>query len=598
MKANGLRVSEDSVLDRPRGARTSRQIGTRMIRSLAIAALLVAGTVASAQDEQQASLPSFDYRVAHTHELKPHRRTVPLKGVRAGYNQLRLTLTVSPLGDVVDVRAGGDADALKFWPQLENEVRAWKFTPFEKDGKPVTAEVEEYLDLVPPERRPTKHVAPPALRPNSQITIVLSRTGCFGTCPSYKVSITNEHIVFEGRGFVVASGRHTAAVDADSVRKLARRFIAADFYSLDASYTALVTDNPTYTLSISVDGRTKQVTDYVGSWVGMPAVITELEDAVDGLAQTERWIEGGEGLVEALQAENFDFQSYRAQLMLREAAARGQTATVRALLAAGVPLQPIPAPKLQPETFRGTPYEFGGWLTVASSHPAVLQVLLAAGASNNDQNDKDLALGGAARSGNVETARALIGYGANPNADLSKALAAESSGGMELRGQGAGSVLIYAAESGNPEMVREILRYHPDLEARDREGKTAIFAVGQGRDTDSEGTRIECLRLLVQAGANVNARDNDGNTPLHEIYLSDVEEELLKLGADVNARNNDGETPIFTNVDDDSIPLFIAHGADLTIRNRKGQTVLEAAKERGPSREAALRKAIDNMNQH
>jgi len=32
---------------------------------------------------------------------------------------------------------------------------------------------------------------------------------------------------------------------------------------------------------------------------------------------------------------------------------------------------------------------------------------------------------------------------------------------------------------------------------------------------------------------------------------------LLKLGADVNARNNDGETPIFTNVDDDSISLFI-----------------------------------------
>jgi ankyrin repeat protein len=55
----------------------------------------------------------------------------------------------------------------------------------------------------------------------------------------------------------------------------------------------------------------------------------------------------------------------------------------------------------------------------------------------------------------------------------------------------------------------------------------------------------------------VNARDNDGNTPLHETFLTDVEEELLKLGADVNARNKDGETPIFTTVDSDAMPLFL-----------------------------------------
>jgi len=48
---------------------------------------------------------------------------------------------------------------------------------------------------------------------------------------------------------------------------------------------------------------------------------------------------------------------------------------------------------------------------------------------------------------------------------------------------------------------------------------------------------LECVRLLAQAGANVNAHDNEGNTPLHETFLTDVEEELLKLGEDVNARN-------------------------------------------------------------
>jgi ankyrin repeat protein len=109
---------------------------------------------------------------------------------------------------------------------------------------------------------------------------------------------------------------------------------------------------------------------------------------------------------------------------------------------------------------------------------------------------------------------------------------------------------------------------------------------------------VECVRLLAKSGANVNARDNGGNTPLHETFLTDVEEELLKLGADVNARNKDGETPIFTNVDNDAIPLFLGHGADLTIRNNKGETVMEAAKSQGPVRQEALRKAMQNLKQH
>ena len=153
-------------------------------------------------------------------------------------------------------------------------------------------------------------------------------------------------------------------------------------------------------------------------------------------------------------------------------------------------------------------------------------------------------------------------------------------------------MLIAAASSGDPEVLREILRYHPDLEHRDYQGQTAIFHAAEFRDKDKKGARVECIRLLAEAGANVNARDVDGNTPLHKTFPTDVEEELLKVGADVNARNNKGETPIFTTVDDNAIPLFIAHGADLTIRNKNNKTVVEAAEEEGPIRQEALRKAI------
>jgi hypothetical protein len=110
------------------------------------------------------------------------------------------------------------------------------------------------------------------------------------------VTVSTDGIVFDGREFVRARGRHTDKVDADEVRKLARRFVTADFYSMDSSYVAEVTDCPTYVFSITIDGETKEVVDYVGSEVGMPAVITELEDDVDTFARTDRWVKRRRGL--------------------------------------------------------------------------------------------------------------------------------------------------------------------------------------------------------------------------------------------------------------------------------------------------------------
>jgi ankyrin repeat protein len=558
--------------------------------------LTVCGSALWAQDDKQSSLPAFDYEVAVEHEIQPHRHTISLKGVESGENELVITLTVSPAGDVIGTKVSSGTGSLDYWPQVEAEVRRWKFTPFEKDGKAVTAEVQEYVEVVPPERLPSVHVAAPVVRADSTVKIVLQRSGCFGSCPSYKVAVSTNGIVFEGGGYVAASGKHTDTVNPDEVRDLAKRFAAADFYSLDSKYEANVTDSPGYNLSIEIDGRRKEVDDYVGSWVGMPAVVTELEDAVDKLARTERWIKGGKGLVGSLESEKYDFRTFDAQVVLKEAATRGQASTVGDLLAAGVPLQPFAAPK-PAEDYMVAPFDGVGWLNAASGHLEVLQVLIEAGASKDDQNDKDLALAGAAASGNVESVRALIAYGANPNADLSKLEVTEGGPGMTGQGPGAGSVLIYAAASGDPEVVREILRYHPNLEAKDRHGETAIFAAAEYRYRDKEGARVECVRLLAASGANVNARDEDGNTPLHESFLTDVLEELLKLGADVNARNNDGETPIFRNVDDAAIPLFIAHGADLTIRNSANETVIQAAeKDHGPSRVEALKKAIEESN--
>ena len=521
-----------------------------MLRSVfAATGLICAGLVFGADEK----MPSFSYEVARAHEIKPHRRNIPHESIECGFNNtLSLSLMVSAKGDVTDVQASGAPEVMRFWPELEGEVRRWKFVPFERDGKPVAAKVQEYLELDTPER-----------------------TRCYGSCPAYVVAGgTDGLIIFDGGYSVVAEGKHSDHVAVSDVRKLAERFVAADFYSMDRGYAAMVTDLPTVTLSISIDGQTKQVSDYMGQWVGMPAVIHDLEDEVDAFARSERWVRGGDGLVAALKAENFDFKTFEAQTMAKLAAVNGETATVKQFLRAGVPLKAMASPK--PESGHEYLMADEGWLTAASQHADTLRVLMEAGVSRTDQADKDSALGRAVRMGSAKSAQALIAYGANPHS---------------------AALLRDAASSGRPNMVREILRYHPQLEVTDSEGKTALFAAATEYGPTGENVeRAESVRLLLQAGANVNARDNEGNTPLHGAYETHVAEELLKAGADVNARNKKGETPIFTILNPEEVSLFVRHWADLSVRDSAGWTVEEVVRKKGPDMQEALRKAISENN--
>lgn len=133
----------------------------------------------------------------------------------------------------------------------------------------------------------------PEVKDWNSVVIELSRGVCYGTCPVYHVEIHGDgKVEFNGRQYVAQSGHHEAQISPDAVRTLFEKFRAADFFSLKDGYRGDITDHPSYSVTLRYDGREKSVADYAGDMVGMPKVVSELEDAVDEAAGTERWIKG------------------------------------------------------------------------------------------------------------------------------------------------------------------------------------------------------------------------------------------------------------------------------------------------------------------
>jgi len=206
---------------------------------------------------------------------------------------LTFEIVVSTDGRVESAKPVGDAKRHVDEGRAIEMARTFK--PWTRDGKNIRVRVTDEVLLLPPERWalvPRSFPEPWSLK---SVKIELSRSMCYGRCPAYSVTIWGDGSVhFNGQRYVQIPGKHDARIAHDTVMELVREFERAKFFAAGDKYIAEVTDNPTYTLTLTVGGKTKTVTDYVGEQVGMPLVITDLENAVDEAAGTERWIKGSE----------------------------------------------------------------------------------------------------------------------------------------------------------------------------------------------------------------------------------------------------------------------------------------------------------------
>ena len=152
------------------------------------------------------------------------------------------------------------------------------------------------------------------------------------------------------------------------------------------------------------------------------------------------------------------------------------------------------------------------------------------------------------------------------------------------------TALEHAVQNGNREMVQVLLWAKADVNFRDNDGETVLMLL-------TDKVTSELVWDLINAGAKVNARDNDGDTPLTSIAeVNNVEalKVLLDAGAKVSAANNDGETALMLAASNgmlNNVRALILAGADVNARDKQGKTALMLANEANEAAVVRLLKA-------
>lgn len=160
------------------------------------------------------------------------------------------------------------------------------------------------------------------------------------------------------------------------------------------------------------------------------------------------------------------------------------------------------------------------------------------------------------RKATVDLLRLLLEKGADPNLDT----------------QLLSSMCRNAGESypETREMIDLLTPRMKNVDQLDKGGRTPLTSAVQNAN-------IATMKMLLTAGADISAKNKDGDMPIHIAPNVEILQLLLDHGASANALTSDGQTPLFHAAQDgaeDRVALLLKHGVDVNKADKTGVTAL------------------------
>lgn len=202
-------------------------------------------------------------------------------------------------------------------------------------------------------------------------------------------------------------------------------------------------------------------------------------------------------------------------------------------------------------------------IAAGNGHTKVVEWLLDKGVDINSRGQHgNTPMHQAALNGKIDVIRYLYDHKAN----------------IYLRNDLGFSPMESAISNNKTESIRCLVKEcEMDVDTPGPGGCTAMFTAAIGKKDG--GGMVDCIKYLAkELGANVNARDKDGSTPMFwaaQLGKADSILCLFNLGANVNERNNYKCTPMFLaagNNQINCIGCLAGLGADVNARDMVGCT--------------------------
>jgi hypothetical protein len=148
---------------------------------------------------------------------------------------------------------------------------------------------------------------------------------------------------------------------------------------------------------------------------------------------------------------------------------------------------------------------------------------------------------------------------------------------VNLRDERSGTTALeHAVKNANLEMVELLLSSGANVNAKNENGETVLMMLDDDATSD-------LVWDLINAGADVNLKDDSGNTALMQTASennSEALKALLDAGAEVNARNENGRTALMLAATEgmvNNVRTLVLAGADINARDESDDSALTLA---------------------